>query len=71
MKNKNNNNNILAMMKLRRREVMSTASMAEWLRAWDTLATMKLWRQEVASSITDRGTTVGRVVSPTRQLVRF
>ena len=28
----------LAMMKLWRREVMSSASMAEWLRAWDTLA---------------------------------
>ena len=33
-----------------------TASMAEWLRAWDTFATMKLWRREVVSSIPDRGT---------------
>ena len=24
--------------------------MAEWLRAWHTLATMKLWRREVVSS---------------------
>ena len=24
--------------------------MAEWLRAWDTLAMMKLWRREVVSS---------------------
>ena len=36
-----------------------TASMAEWLRAWDTLATMKLRRREVVSSIPDRGTIVG------------
>ena len=36
-----------------------TASMAEWLRAWDTLAMMKLWRREVVSSIPDRGTIVG------------
>ena len=35
------------------------ASMAEWLRAWDTLATVKLWRREVVSSIPDRGTIVG------------
>ena len=33
--------------------------MAEWLRAWDTLAMMKLWRREVVSSIPDRGTIVG------------
>ena len=58
----------LAMMKLRRREVVSSASMAEWLWAWDTLATMKLWRREVVSSNPDRGTIV---FSPTRQLVRF
>ena len=45
--------------------------MTEWLWAWDTLATMKLWRREVVSSIPDRGTIVGRVFSPTRQLVRF
>ena len=45
--------------------------MAEWLRAWDTVAMMKLWRREVVSSIPDRGTIVGRVFSPTRQLVRF
>ena len=45
--------------------------MAEWVRAWDTLATMKLWRREVVSSIPDRGTIVGRVFSPIRQLVRF
>ena len=32
---------------------------AEWLRAWDTLAMMKLWRREVVSSIPDRGTIVG------------
>ena len=38
---------------------ITTASMAEWLRAWDTLATMKLWRREVVSSIPDRGTIVG------------
>ena len=44
---------------------------AEWLRAWDTLATMKLWRREVVRSIPDRGTIVGWVFSPTRQLVRF
>ena len=37
----------------------ATASMAEWLRAWDTLAMMKLWRREVVSSILDRGTIVG------------
>ena len=47
------------------------ASMAEWLRAWDTLAMMKLWRREVVSLIPDRGTIVGWVFSPTRQLVRF
>ena len=29
---------------------MSSASMAEWLRAWDTLAMMKLCRREVVSS---------------------
>ena len=46
-------------------------SMAEWLRAWDTLATRKLWRREVVSSIPDRGNIVGWVFSPTRQLVRF
>ena len=45
--------------------------MAEWLRAWDTLATRKLWRRKVVSSIPDRGTIVGWVFSPTRQLVRF
>ena len=45
--------------------------MAEWVRAWDTLATMKLWRREVVSSIPDRGIIVGLVFSPTRQLVRF
>ena len=28
----------LGMMKLWRREVVSSASMAKWLRAWDTLA---------------------------------
>ena len=33
--------------------------MAEWLRAWDTLAIMKLWRQEVVSSSPGRGTIVG------------
>ena len=38
---------------------LAHASMAEWLRAWDTLATMKLWRREVVSSIPDRGTIVG------------
>ena len=32
---------------------------------------MKLWRREVVSSIPDRGTIVGRVFSPTRQLGRF
>ena len=32
---------------------------AEWLRAWDTLATMKLRRREVVSSVPDRGTIVG------------
>ena len=32
---------------------------AEWLRAWGTLAMMKLWRREVVSSIPDRGTIVG------------
>ena len=32
---------------------------AEWLRAWDTLAMMKLWKREVVSSIPDRGTIVG------------
>ena len=30
--------------------------MAEWLRAWVTLATMKLRRREVMRSIPDRGT---------------
>ena len=50
-------------------ETLVTASMAEWLRAWDTLAMMKLWRLEVVSSNPD--TIVGRVFSPTRQLVRF
>ena len=39
--------------------IFKTASMAEWLRAWDTLAMMKLWRREVVSSIPDRGTIVG------------
>ena len=34
---------------------ISMYSMAEWLRAWDTLATMKLWTREVVSSIPDRG----------------
>ena len=29
---------------------MSSASMAEWLRAWDTSAVMKLCRREVVSS---------------------
>ena len=38
---------------------IETASMAEWLRAWDTLAMMKLWRREVVSSIPDRGNIVG------------
>ena len=33
---------------------MSSASVAEWLRAWDTLATMKLWRREVLSSASGR-----------------
>ena len=47
------------------------ASMAEWLRVWDTLAMMKLWRREVVSSILDRGTIVWWVFSPARQLVRF
>ena len=46
-------------------------SIAEWVRTWDTLATMKLWRREVVSSIPVRGTIVGWVSSPTRQLVRF
>ena len=32
---------------------------------------MKLWRREVVSFIPDRGTIVGRVFSPTRQLVPF
>ena len=58
-------------MKLWRREVVNSASTAEWLRVWDTLAMMKLWRREVVSSIPDRGTIVGRVLSPTRQPVRF
>ena len=61
----------MAMMKLWRREVVSSASMAEWVRAGDTLAVLKLWRREVVSSIPDRGTVVGWVFSPTRQLVRF
>ena len=43
--------------------------MAEWLRAWDTLAMMKLWRREVVSSIPDRSIRVGRVFSPTGLLV--
>ena len=30
--------------------------MAEWFRAWATLATMKLWRWEVMSLNSDRGT---------------
>ena len=47
------------MMKLWRREVVSSASMDEWLRAWDTLVMMKLWRREVVSLIPDRGTIVG------------
>ena len=29
---------------------MSSASMAKWVRVWDTLAMMKLWRREVVSS---------------------
>ena len=61
----------LATMKLWRREVVSSASMAEWLRAWDTLAMMKLRRREVVSLSPDPGTIVGRVFSPSRQLVRF
>ena len=44
--------------------------MAEWLRAWDTLVMMKLWRREVVSLSPDLGTLVG-VFTPTRQLVRF
>ena len=47
------------------------ATMAEWLRAWHTLAMLKPWRREVVSSIPDRDTIVGWVFSPTRQLVRF
>ena len=38
------------MLKLWRREVVSSDSVAEWLRALDTLATMKLWRRAVVSS---------------------
>ena len=53
------------------RRCVSAASMAEWLRASDTLAMMKLWRRDVGSSIPDRSTIVGRVFSPTGQLVRF
>ena len=60
-----------AMMKLWRREVVSSASMAEWLRAWDTLAMMKLWRREVVSLIPDRGTIVGWIFSPTRQILNL
>ena len=48
-----------------------TASVSEWLRAWDTLATMKLWGRGVMSLIPDRGIIVGRVFSPTSQLIRF
>ena len=33
--------------------------MVEWLRAWDTLAMIKLWRREVVSLIPERGTIVG------------
>ena len=29
---------------------MSSASMAKWLGAWDTLAMMRLWGREVVSS---------------------
>ena len=32
-----------------------TVSMAEWLRAWDTLVTRKLWRRGVVSSVPNRG----------------
>ena len=38
--------------------------MAEWLRAWNALAMMKLWRREVVNSSPDRGTIVGCVFSP-------
>ena len=32
--------------------------MAEWSRAWHTLAMMKLWRREVVSLSPDQGTIV-------------
>ena len=38
--------------------ILKTASMAEWLTAWDTLATIKLWKREVMSLSPDRGTIV-------------
>ena len=37
----------------------SQVFMADWLRAWVTLATMKPWRHQVVSSIPDRGTIGG------------
>ena len=64
---------MLVYLKLRKKnnEPSRVAHMAEWLRAWDTLAMMKLWRREVVSSIPDRGTIVGLIFNPTRQLVQF
>ena len=45
--------------------------MVECLRAWDTVAIIHSWRREIVSLIPDRGTIVGRVFSPTKQLVPF
>ena len=57
--------------KFEARAAIKYGNAAEWLRVWDTVAMMKLWRREVVSSIPDRGTIVGWVFSPTWQLVRF
>ena len=55
----------------RRPETLSRSYVSPPPRAWDTLAMLKLWRREVVSLSPDRGTIVGWVFTPTRQLVRF
>ena len=51
---------------------MAIASMAEWLRVWDTLAMLKLWSAGGREFDPRPGHySIGRVFSPTRQLVCF
>ena len=40
-------------------DMMLTASVAKWLRAWDTLTMFSYGVREVVSSIPDRGNIVG------------